>query len=119
MGAGILECDVTFTRDLELVCRHSQCDLHTTTNILATSLAERCSRAFTPAVVSTDGGLTTPASARCCTSDLTLEEFKSLRGRRDVSNPAARSVEEYLGPRPADPSPSGASRRRRSSTKAP
>ena len=23
MGAGILECDVTFTADLELVCRHS------------------------------------------------------------------------------------------------
>ena len=33
MGAGILECDVTFTADLELVCRHSQNDLHTTTNI--------------------------------------------------------------------------------------
>lgn len=35
MGAGIQECDVTFTKDRELVCRHSQCDLHTTTNILA------------------------------------------------------------------------------------
>ena len=31
MGAGILECDVTFTKDLELVCRHAQNDLHTTT----------------------------------------------------------------------------------------
>ena len=31
MGAGIVECDVTFTKDKELVCRHSQCDLHTTT----------------------------------------------------------------------------------------
>lgn len=31
MGAGVLECDVTFTKDRELVCRHSQCDLHTTT----------------------------------------------------------------------------------------
>jgi glycerophosphoryl diester phosphodiesterase len=38
MGAGILECDVTFTRDRELVCRHAQCDLHTTTNILDTPL---------------------------------------------------------------------------------
>ena len=38
MGAGILECDVTFTSDAELVCRHAQCDLHTTTNILATPL---------------------------------------------------------------------------------
>ena len=35
MGAGIIECDVTFTKDRELVCRHSQCDLHTTTNILS------------------------------------------------------------------------------------
>ncbi|MEM7150615.1 MAG: glycerophosphodiester phosphodiesterase family protein, partial [Pseudomonadota bacterium] len=31
MGAGVVECDVTFTNDKELVCRHSQCDLHTTT----------------------------------------------------------------------------------------
>ncbi len=35
MGAGLVECDVTFTKDRQLVCRHSQCDLHTTTNILA------------------------------------------------------------------------------------
>lgn len=34
MGAGIIECDVTLTQDRELVCRHSQCDLHRTTNIL-------------------------------------------------------------------------------------
>jgi hypothetical protein len=46
MGAGILECDVTFTKDKELVCRHSQCDLHTTTNILATPLAAQCSAPF-------------------------------------------------------------------------
>src|SRR5690606_9500617 len=30
-GAGIVECDVTFTQDGELVCRHSECDLHATT----------------------------------------------------------------------------------------
>lgn len=35
-GAGIIECDVTFTKDKKLVCRHSQDDLHYTTNILAT-----------------------------------------------------------------------------------
>ncbi|MEC7553474.1 MAG: glycerophosphodiester phosphodiesterase family protein, partial [Pseudomonadota bacterium] len=34
MGAGVIECDVTFTQDLELVCRHSQCDLASSTNIL-------------------------------------------------------------------------------------
>ena len=50
MGAGIIECDVTFTADRELVCRHSQCDLHTTTNILAIpELADKCSEPFTPA----------------------------------------------------------------------
>ena len=42
MGAGIIECDVTFTRDGELVCRHSECDLHTTTNIVATPLNNAC-----------------------------------------------------------------------------
>jgi glycerophosphoryl diester phosphodiesterase len=35
MGAGIVECDVTFTKDGALVCRHDECDLHTTTNIVA------------------------------------------------------------------------------------
>ncbi len=38
-GAGVLECDVAFTADKELVCRHAQNDLHTTTNILETELA--------------------------------------------------------------------------------
>lgn len=33
-GAGILECDVTFTKDHALVCRHAQNDLHITTDIL-------------------------------------------------------------------------------------
>ena len=49
MGAGILECDVTFTNDGQLVCRHDQCDLHTTTNILVTPLAAKCSEPFSPA----------------------------------------------------------------------
>jgi glycerophosphoryl diester phosphodiesterase len=49
MGAGIIECDVTFTKDKELVCRHAQNDLHTTTNILATDLAPKCTKGFTPA----------------------------------------------------------------------
>ncbi len=49
MGAGILECDVTFTKDQELVCRHSQCDLQTTTNVLdIPELAAKCSEKFTP-----------------------------------------------------------------------
>jgi len=96
MGAGILECDVTFTRDKELVCRHSQCDLHATTNILETPLAEKCTRPFTPAQFDASGNLVQEASAQCCTSDITAEEFKSLWGRMDAFNPAAMNVEEYL-----------------------
>lgn len=91
MGAGILECDVAFTKDRELVCRHSQCDLHTTTNILSTPLAAKCSQPFTPANPTT-GEL---ASARCCTSDITLNEFKTLQGKMDGFNPQATSAEEY------------------------
>ena len=90
MGAGIVECDATFTKDRELVCRHSQCDLHTTTNILDTDLAGQCSEPFTPF----DGS--NPASARCCTSDITLAQFKTLKGKMDGSNPRATTVEEYL-----------------------
>lgn len=100
MGAGILECDVTFTRDQELVCRHSQCDLHTTTNILATPLAAKCSVPFTPAQFDANGHLIRPASATCCTSDITLAEFKTLRGKMDASDPRARTVAEYLGGTP-------------------
>src|SRR5262245_32275204 len=81
LGAGILECDVTFTKDLELVCRHAQNDLHTTTNILLTELAEKCTKPFSPAVLGPDGAIITPASAECRTSDLTLAEFKKLRGK--------------------------------------
>ncbi len=96
-GAGIVECDVTFTKDKELVCRHAQNDLHTTTNILATPLAEKCIKPFTPATISADGTLLTPASAECRTSEITLAEFKTLRGKMDASNPRARTVAEYLG----------------------
>lgn len=97
MGAGILECDVTFTKDRELVCRHSQCDLHTTTNILETELASKCSVPFTPAQFDPNTGeLISPATAKCCTSDITLAEFKSLQGKMDAANTNATTVEEYL-----------------------
>lgn len=91
MGAGILECDVTFTADGELVCRHSECDLHSTTNILATSLASKCSTPFSPATRDVR------ASAKCCASDITLAEFKTLCGLMDGSEPRATTVEEFLG----------------------
>lgn len=96
MGAGILECDVTFTSDKALVCRHSQCDLHTTTNILQTELAAKCSQPFEPASYDADGNLLSPASARCCTSDITVAEFKTLTGKMDAANSRATTVEEYL-----------------------
>jgi len=97
MGAGIVECDVTFTKDKELVCRHAQNDLHTTTNILATDLAAKCTQPFTPAVFDGNGNFVNPARAECRTSDITLAEFKTLRGKMDASDPRARTVAEYLG----------------------
>ena len=91
MGAGILECDVTFTSDLELVCRHAQNDLHTTTNILATPLASTCTTPFTPA------GDDQSATAECRTSELTLDEYRTLTPKMDAANGAAGTVEAYLG----------------------
>lgn len=96
MGAGIVECDVTFTKDKQLVCRHAQNDLHTTTNILATPLASKCVKPFTPAVIDAAGTLVTPAAAECRTSELTLAEFKTLRGKMDAFNPRGRTVAEYM-----------------------
>jgi glycerophosphoryl diester phosphodiesterase len=92
MGAGIVECDVTFTKDKALVCRHAQNDLHTTTNILATPLASKCTKGFTPH----DPATNTPATAECRTSDITLAEFKTLRGKMDAANTKAKTVAEYM-----------------------
>ncbi|MFT7057974.1 MAG: glycerophosphoryl diester phosphodiesterase [Pseudorhodobacter sp.] len=91
MGAGILECDVTFTADQELVCRHAQNDLHTTTNIVTTALGDKCTAPFTPAA----GGVA--ASAECRTSDLTLTEFKTLQPKMDASDKTATTPAAYLG----------------------
>lgn len=94
MGAGVLECDVTFTKDKELVCRHSQCDLHTTTNIMETRLANKCS-------IQPDMNSATPyANVQCCTSDITLAEFKTLKGKMDGANPTAKTVSDYMNGTP-------------------
>ncbi|MEO1468713.1 MAG: glycerophosphodiester phosphodiesterase family protein [Pseudomonadota bacterium] len=90
MGAAILECDVTFTADKELVCRHAQDDLHTTTNILATDLAAKCTAGFTPAEGDTE------ASAECRASDITLAEFRTLEGKMDAADKTATTVEGYM-----------------------
>lgn len=93
MGAGVIECDVAFTKDRELVCRHAQCDLHTTTDILARpELAAKCSQGFQPA----DPATGRKASAKCCTSDLTLAEFRSLKPKMDAGNPNATNVADYM-----------------------
>jgi len=98
MGAGILECDVAFTKDKELVCRHAQNDLHTTTNILVMpELAAKCTVPFQPAVFDAAGNMVSPAKAECRTSDITLAEFKSLRGKMDAFNSRARTPQEYMG----------------------
>jgi glycerophosphoryl diester phosphodiesterase len=90
MGAGVLECDVSFTKDRGLVCRHSLCDLHTTTNILLKpDLAKKCTTPFTPA----NG--TSPASALCCTSDITTKEYMSLCGKMDGFNASAKNPQDY------------------------
>lgn len=86
-GAGIVECDVTFTKDGELVCRHAECDLHTTTNIVDTPLNGQCT-------VPWSGPGSSP---KCCASDLTLAEFKTLEGKMDAANPNATTAKGYLG----------------------
>ena len=85
-GAGIIECDVTFTKDLHLVCRHAQCDLHTTTDVLLRpDLAPKCSAPFEPG-----------KDPLCCTTDFTLDEIKTLCAKMDGYVPGAQTPEEYV-----------------------
>ncbi|MEN6670717.1 glycerophosphodiester phosphodiesterase family protein [Psychrobacter sp. B38] len=93
MGAGILECDVAFTKDGELVCRHAQNDLHTTTNILATPLAKQCT---VPPVINSKGVLTNADSIECRTSDISVSEFKTLKGKMDAANTKATNITDYM-----------------------
>ncbi|HKE95734.1 MAG TPA: glycerophosphodiester phosphodiesterase family protein, partial [Povalibacter sp.] len=86
MGAGIVECDVTFTKDGELVCRHDECDLATTTNIVTTPLNSACTTPWSGA----------GSAPKCCTSDLTLAQFRTLRGKMDASTPSATTAEGFL-----------------------
>lgn len=90
MGAGIVECDVTFTKDKQLVCRHAQNDLHTTTNILVTPLAAKCTKPFTPAKGEA------AAAAECRTSDITLAEFQTLTGKMDAADKKATTAKAYM-----------------------
>jgi glycerophosphoryl diester phosphodiesterase len=87
MGAGIVECDVTFTKDGELVCRHDECDLATTTDIVVTALNKSCSVPYAGK----------GSSPRCCASDLTLAEFRTLKGKMESADPEAADAAGFLG----------------------
>mmetsp|Transcript_10992 Transcript_10992/g.15844 ORF Transcript_10992/g.15844 Transcript_10992/m.15844 type:complete len:495 (+) Transcript_10992:66-1550(+) len=101
MGAGMVQCPVTFTKDRELVCRQQQCDLHISTDILyhqQPQLASKCAQPFIPS-----DGIHRPAQVKCCTSDFTLEELQMLNGRCN-SNSANAAINiwamtpfDYLG----------------------
>ncbi|MGE6796465.1 glycerophosphodiester phosphodiesterase family protein [Psychrobacter okhotskensis] len=93
MGAGILECDVAFTNDGELVCRHAQNDLHTTTNILTTPLAKQCT---VPPIIDANGVLTNADSIECRTSDISGSDFKTLTGKMDAVNKEATTLSGYM-----------------------
>jgi glycerophosphoryl diester phosphodiesterase len=75
-------------------CSGSNCDLHATTNIVATKLAGKCSQ---PPQFDAQGKLSNAQAIRCCASDLTLSEFKSLQGKNDRVNLAATTIQSYLG----------------------
>ncbi len=75
-GAGLIECDVVFTRDEVAVCRHATCDLHATTNILDTPLKDKCR------VPPLADHPKERARAQCCVSDLEFTEFSSLCGKQ-------------------------------------
>ena len=93
MGAGILECDVTFTKDRQLVCRHSQCDLHTTTNILAIpELAAKCTEPFTAG-----RSARAPARRRSAARATSRSPSSSARGKMDAFDPDATTVADYMG----------------------
>ena len=89
MGAGIVECDVTFTKDKELICRHAQCDLHTTTDVVTRAdMNAKCTVPYT----GPDG----PAP-KCCASDFTLAEIKTFCAKMDAKDADAADAEGYLG----------------------
>jgi glycerophosphoryl diester phosphodiesterase len=52
---------------------------------------------FSPAAFDASGTRTKAASGLCCTSDLTLAEFKSLKGKMDASDPNATTPQAFQG----------------------
>ncbi len=76
--------------------------LHTTTNILTTPSGGEMLRPLQRGSIRpSTGAHTKPASAQCCTSDITLAEFKTLCGKMDASDPHATTAAEFLGGTPS------------------
>ena len=55
------------------------------------ALASKCSQGFSQSAPA----IGKKASAKCCTSDITLSEFKTLTAKMDGFNPDAKTREEY------------------------
>ena len=70
-----------------------QNDLHTTTDILLTDLAGTCATPFAPA---TGDGEGEEAVAECRTSEITLEQFRTLTPKMDAADATATTVEDYV-----------------------
>ena len=89
-GLGVLECDVTFTNDGARLPPRPVRPAHDHQHPRHASCRQGAPVPFSPAIFDASGTRTTAASALCCTSDLTLEEFKSLKGKMDASDPTPR-----------------------------
>lgn len=86
---------MTFTKDKQLVCRHAQCDLHLTTNVVAIpKLNAKCTAPFKPAFNGSQ------ATAKCCTSDFTLDEVKTLCAKMEAADVTATTPTQFLGGTP-------------------
>ena len=101
-GAGLLECDASLTRDGHLICRHSTCDLATTTDVVANhpAMLSRCSRPWQAARPAAGAAPATRAEVACCTYDFTLSELSVLCAAMEslVNSSATRRSEYLLGP---------------------
>lgn len=101
-GASFFECDVVFTKDKHLICRHKACDLHATSDVLLhDSLAAKCRRGFTPAQ-----GVEA-ADALCCAADFSLDEIRQMRGKMDGVWGGAKNVRDFVWGRGVADGPTG------------
>ena len=96
MGAGILECDVTFTKDSSWCAARPERPAHHD-QYSGDAAGEQCTRPFTPAVLEAERRDCHAGERGMPDQRLTLAEFKTLRGKMDAFNPAARTPQEFVG----------------------